>query len=208
MAICGVSHTISVARSLDGLNAIGTAGHDLRDELGDLGIVTVGGDVFGNDVVEFGANRASAIDGHGSAKAFEVLVEGAPRHELAANALDLRAGGAEKLLAGRVEQFIELFAFTQAREANLDLIFALAGKLDQGAGELKNGDGLAHVEKQNIAVLADGVGLEYQGNGFTGGHEEALDVLVSDGERLIIAKLPLEHWNDATAGAEDVAEPN
>ena len=93
------------------------------------------------------------------------------------------SGCAERLdlLAGGEELLGELLARAQAGVDDLDV--GAAGQVDEGAGDLDDLHGRAHVEHHDLAAAAHGTGLEHQLAGLGDEHEEALDVGVGDGDR-------------------------
>ena len=107
---------------------------------------------------------------------------------------------------------VQLLAGAQAGEADLDVhLGPEAGEAYHLLGEAGDGDGLAHIEDEDLAVFASLLDaerrrLEDQFHRLAHGHEEALDVGVGDGDRPARLELLLEQQHDGTGRSEDVAE--
>ncbi len=81
-----------------------------------------------------------------------------------------------------------------------------AGQRDHLAGEVDDLDRLAHLEHEDVAGLADRLGLQHEPRGLGDGHEVAGDLGVGDRERSAVAQLLLEDRHDRAAAGEHVAE--
>ena len=68
---------------------------------------------------------------------------------------------------------------------NLNSWRDLPGEANQSFRQVRDPHRLAHIEHQDVAVPADGEGLQYQADGLGNGHEKAGDFRVRDGDGLI-----------------------
>src|SRR3546814_14355124 len=86
--------------------------------------------------------------------------------------------------------FIELFAGTQAHDLDLDIDIGLqSSEPDHQPCNVHDLDRLTHVEHEDAAMIhaapqGTGAALQDQLHCFLHRHEKALDVLMSDGERV------------------------
>lgn len=78
-----------------------------------------------------------------------MLSQTAPVWRSAADPLDLLAAGRKHRFGRENEFLVEFFSFTQASEADGNLIFRLPRQLDQGTRELENRDWFPHVEHED-----------------------------------------------------------
>src|SRR6267143_720346 len=96
-----------------------------------------------------------------------------------------------------IEQlFLELFSVTQTCELNWHVVLEFAGQSDKTAGQVENSYRFAHVQNQDVAMVADSKSLQNQGHRLRSNHKEAPDLWVRDCQWLVIAKLLPQYRNN------------
>ena len=115
-------------------------------------------------------------------------------------------GGA--VVLQRMEQLLEQFlARAQAGVDDRDLAARLlAGEADHLLGQVADLHRLAHVEREDLAALANAGGLQDQLAGLGNGHEVARDFRVRHGDRAAVADLPAEQRHHRAGRIQHVAE--
>jgi hypothetical protein len=102
------------------------------------------------------------------------------------------AGGLDSFLFV-MEGFEEPLARPQSTKDDGDVYVGFeAFEPDEFLGDVGDPDGFAHVEDEEVAVFADGGGLEDEADGFTGDHKVAFDLGVGDGEGAAAGDLAFE----------------
>ena len=79
-----------------------------------------------------------------------------------------------------------------------------AGEPDEVFGEIKNADGLTHVEHESLATIFHGGSLQNKIDRFRDGHEEAIHIRMRNGNRPTIRDLRFEDRDDTAATAKHI----
>ena len=118
---------------------------------------------------------------------------------------DQRVMPALGALSAAGEGFVEFLSGAKAGVVDVDVA---AGGGDHLLGNVIDFDGLSHVQDEDLAVVSDESGLQDEVAGLGDGHEVAGGLGVGDGDWAAVADLVAEGGQDASAAAEDVAEPD
>jgi hypothetical protein len=112
-----------------------------------------------------------------------------------------------RLLVLRVQLLVQLLAGPQPDERDVDVLaLGEAREPDHLARHVHHLHGLAHVEQEHLAALADRRGLEHQSHRLGDGHEVTRGLGVGHRERAAALELALEQRHDRALAAEHVAE--
>src|SRR5688572_4592723 len=81
-----------------------------------------------------------------------------------------------------------------------------AGEADEVLSEIKNANGLTHVEHKSLATVFHRGRLQNKINGFRDGHEEAIHIRMRNSNRPAIRDLRFEDGNNTATTAKHVSE--
>src|ERR1700730_19231878 len=118
-----------------------------------------------NDFLNLGARRR-AIDTHGCTKLIQLTTQGRPFFQRSTCSLDLVTRCGNNILVLIEELLVELFAVTQTCEPNLHIILGFSRKADQSASQIDDSYWFAHIQYQNVTMVANRESLQDQCHSF------------------------------------------
>src|ERR1700682_4338774 len=113
-----------------------------------------------HDLLELGEDRGSLAEGHGDIELIKTVLQRRPGKLYTLRASYLFPGARQDSLVRIKEFFEEFFARTEANE--LEFRAGFSGEANQSFRQVRDPNRFSHVEHEDVAVPADGEGLQHQ----------------------------------------------